>query len=209
MRRPPLPSRLTTWSNSCRRRHCRGVDHGEARRGPGHRARLRHGPGALFGDPRRRQARGQGRARRLAATAQAAGRCAITTGSIGNGATAATMRASRRDWVIVRGDQLVPAARARLTPGARNRSRGCEFKLPEGWTGVDTPYRAQRGHGDRSRSMDPGRSFVRPVGWMIAGELGIRREWLDGCTRSRSPRRAARPCAATTSSPSPTCSRRS
>lgn len=80
-------------------------------------------------------------------------------------------------WVIVRGDQLVPPARTRLTPGAQGAAR-LEFRLPEGWGAVDTPY--VRNEGTETFDLDGrGRRFVRPVGWMIAGDLGIRREWLD------------------------------
>jgi hypothetical protein len=81
-------------------------------------------------------------------------------------------------WVIVRGDHLVPAARARFTPGARTRAR-LRFKLPEGWSAVETPF--VRDPDVEVIEFDiPERRFVRPVGWMIAGDLGIRREWLEG-----------------------------
>lgn len=81
-------------------------------------------------------------------------------------------------WVIVRGDQLVPAARARFSPGARTRAR-LRFKLPEGWTAVETPY-VRDPDAEVIEIDNPERRFVRPVGWMIAGDLGIRREWLEG-----------------------------
>jgi hypothetical protein len=82
------------------------------------------------------------------------------------------------NWIIVRGDHLVPAARARFSPGARTTAR-LRFKLPEGWSAVETPY--LRDPDAEVIEIDhPERRFVRPVGWIIAGDLGIRREWLEG-----------------------------
>jgi hypothetical protein len=83
-----------------------------------------------------------------------------------------------KNWVIVRGDHLVPAARARFTPGARTRAR-LRFALPEGWTAFETPY-VRDPDAEVIEFDSPERRFVRPVGWMIAGDLGIRREWLEG-----------------------------
>jgi hypothetical protein len=83
-----------------------------------------------------------------------------------------------RDWAIVRGDHLVPPARARFPAGVRTRAR-LHFDLPEGWSAVETPY--VRDPDDEVIEIDnPERRFVRPVGWIIAGDLGIRREWLEG-----------------------------
>lgn len=80
-------------------------------------------------------------------------------------------------WVIVRGDHLVPAARARFSPGARTEAR-LRFVLPEGWTSFETPF-IRDPEADVIEIDNPERRFVRPVGWMIAGDLGIRREWLE------------------------------
>src|SRR4029453_18299956 len=46
-------------------------------------------------------------------------------------------------WAIVRGDDLVPPAAVTATRGAESRAR-LRFTLPNGWTGVDTPYRLAR-----------------------------------------------------------------
>jgi predicted metalloprotease with PDZ domain len=81
-------------------------------------------------------------------------------------------------WAIVRGDHLVPAARTRLTKDARSHAR-LRFKLPEGWNNVDTPYLRSE-DGEAFVIENPERRFVRPVGWMIAGDIGTRREWLEG-----------------------------
>jgi len=83
-----------------------------------------------------------------------------------------------RDWVIVRGDDLFPPVSARTTAGADSRAR-LRFTLPPGWTNVDTPYRLDR---DREAFVvvNPERRFDRPVGWMIAGQVGTRREIVEG-----------------------------
>lgn len=80
-------------------------------------------------------------------------------------------------WTILRGDQLVPAARVRSTPHARSEA-ALRFELPEGWSAVETAYPA----GEEPFSFlvrNPERRFVRPTGWMIAGDLGIRREVVE------------------------------
>ncbi|MCZ8319061.1 MAG: hypothetical protein O9303_09640 [Silanimonas sp.] len=83
-----------------------------------------------------------------------------------------------RDWVIVRGDDLFPAMAARTTRGADSDAR-LRFALPPGWTNVDTPYRHSRDR-DAFVVVNPERRFDRPVGWMIAGQVGTRREFIDG-----------------------------
>ncbi len=82
------------------------------------------------------------------------------------------------DWAIFRGDDLFPPMAARTTPGADSSAR-LRFDLPPGWTNVDTPYVHTR---DRSGFVvvNPERRLDRPVGWMIAGNVGTRREFIDG-----------------------------
>lgn len=81
-------------------------------------------------------------------------------------------------WVIVRGDDLVPPATARTSPGADSNAR-LRFELPPGWTNVDTGWKLAR-DGERFVVVNPERRFDRPVGWVIAGEVGTRREFLEG-----------------------------
>lgn len=79
-------------------------------------------------------------------------------------------------WAIFRGDRVFPAARLKTSPGAYSTTR-VSFVLPKEW-GVDTPYPKQA---DGGFLVDfPGRRFDRPVGWMIIGRIGIRRERIDG-----------------------------
>ena len=81
------------------------------------------------------------------------------------------------DWAIVRGDDLVPASVVRTTKGADSRAR-LHFRLPEGWNGADTPY-VRSSRGNDFVVVNPERSFDRPVGWIIAGDIGARREDFD------------------------------
>jgi predicted metalloprotease with PDZ domain len=82
-------------------------------------------------------------------------------------------------WTIVRGDDLVPPLTVRSTKGSDSRAR-LSFSLPEGWTNVDTPYRLAANSRDFV-VVDPRHRFDRPVGWMIAGAVGTRREFIEGC----------------------------
>lgn len=82
-----------------------------------------------------------------------------------------------KDWVIARGDDLVPGALVRTTRGADSRAR-LHFKLPPGWANADTPYLLNR-KGDAYVVVNSARRFDRPVGWIIAGDVGTRREWIE------------------------------
>ncbi len=82
-------------------------------------------------------------------------------------------------WVIVRGDHLVPPATVRTTAGADSRTR-LYFDLPEGWS-VDTPWVLNKAK-TAYVVVNPERRFDRPTGWMIAGELGVRRDFMRGLT---------------------------
>jgi predicted metalloprotease with PDZ domain len=82
------------------------------------------------------------------------------------------------DWVIVRGDDLVPSARVRATKGSDSRTR-LRFAMPKGWTNVDTPFPRTR-DGKSFVVTNPERNFDRPIGWVIAGAVGTRREVLAG-----------------------------
>lgn len=81
-------------------------------------------------------------------------------------------------WVIVRGDHLFPPVRVRTTKDTDSRAR-LRFELPPGWEGVETPYVLTRDKDDYV-VVNPKRRFDRPVGWIVAGDIGARREWIDG-----------------------------
>ena len=77
------------------------------------------------------------------------------------------------DWLLMRGDNLVPPARVQHTKGAESRAF-IHFDLPEAWRSVNTPWESA---GQRSFSI-PKRQhrFVRPTGWLVAGKLATCRE---------------------------------
>lgn len=79
------------------------------------------------------------------------------------------------DWALLRGDDLVPAARVDLDSGIELVSR-LQFDLPEGWKGIETGW--PRIGKNRFRIDNPERRFDRPTGWILAGKLGVRRATL-------------------------------
>lgn len=81
------------------------------------------------------------------------------------------------DWTIVRGDDLFPSARVRMTPDTDSRTR-LRFELPDGWTNVDTPWKLAR-DGKRFVVVNSETRFDRPTGWIIAGDVGTRREQYE------------------------------
>ncbi|MCB1607151.1 MAG: hypothetical protein KDI71_09280, partial [Xanthomonadales bacterium] len=79
-------------------------------------------------------------------------------------------------WAIFRADRVIPAARVRSRPGATSISH-LRLITPDKWR-QDTPYPMTTSH--RYRVDIPERRFDRPVGWMIAGRIGIRRDTIAG-----------------------------
>lgn len=79
------------------------------------------------------------------------------------------------DWAIFRGDDVIPAARVRSRVGAQAEA-WLNFTLPDHWTSVSTGWDKEGAR--RFRIDNPERRFDRPTGWMIAGQLGTRREKL-------------------------------
>lgn len=77
-------------------------------------------------------------------------------------------------WTIFRADKLVP--RVRVTARKNLHSRAViEFMVPQGWS-VITPYAPSGPH--RYAFDDPARRFDRPLGWMLAGKIGSRGEFI-------------------------------
>jgi predicted metalloprotease with PDZ domain len=75
-----------------------------------------------------------------------------------------------REWALFRGDRLVPRIRVTAAQGLTARTT-FEFVLPEGWS-IATAYAP---HGTKKFQIDdPKRSLDRPVGWMLAGKIGVR-----------------------------------
>ena len=89
-----------------------------------------------------------------------------------SGAYSARMTA---DWVLLRGDDLVPAAQLKQDDNVEMVAR-LQFELPEGWKAVETGW--PRIGKNRFRIDNPSRKFDRPIGWIIAGKIGTRRAHL-------------------------------
>ncbi len=81
------------------------------------------------------------------------------------------------DWAIFRGDRVFPKATVRSLKGAESRAR-LILDVPKSWH-LDTPYLAEF-EGGPFIVDDPDRRFDRPVGWMLVGDIGTRREIISG-----------------------------
>ncbi|SEM39457.1 hypothetical protein SAMN04487857_101537 [Pseudomonas sp. ok272] len=79
------------------------------------------------------------------------------------------------NWALLRGDDLVPAARLDQQDGVELVAR-LEFELPGTWKSVETAW--PRIGKNRFRIDNVSRLFDRPTGWMLAGNLGSRRTRL-------------------------------
>lgn len=79
-------------------------------------------------------------------------------------------------FALFRGDDLVPAARTRTAAGARSRTT-IAFDLPADWSVITRYRQLDDGH---FLAADPERRFDRPTGWMVAGNLGVRRDTISG-----------------------------
>lgn len=79
------------------------------------------------------------------------------------------------NWALLRGDDLVPAAKLDQQDGTELVSR-LEFELPSGWKSVETAW--PRIGKNKFRINNASRLFDRPTGWMLAGHLGSRRTRL-------------------------------
>ncbi|WP_374730014.1 hypothetical protein, partial [Pseudomonas baetica] len=78
-------------------------------------------------------------------------------------------------WALLRGDDLVPAAKLDQQDGTELVSR-LQFELPDGWKSIETAW--PRIGKNKFRIDNPTRLFDRPTGWMLAGHLGSRRTRL-------------------------------
>ena len=79
------------------------------------------------------------------------------------------------NWALLRAEDIIPRAATVALRGAQSKTV-LQFDLPSGWN-VVTPYA-----GDKHRfTVDkPERRFDQPDGWLVMGELGIRRDTIAG-----------------------------
>jgi hypothetical protein len=82
------------------------------------------------------------------------------------------------DWAILRSDKLVPPISARGPKGLQGHAK-LQFMLPDGWSAA-APYPAAEGYSTTFLVADPGRSFPRPKGWLILGDITSRQDIIDG-----------------------------
>lgn len=81
-------------------------------------------------------------------------------------------------WALLRADRLIPPVRALADDDAEAVAR-FRYLLPAGWSNAELGYPFDESTG-YFRVDNPGRRFQQPVGWMIAGEVGSRREFIAG-----------------------------
>lgn len=79
------------------------------------------------------------------------------------------------DWALFRFEDVIPSADSRTLRGTESDTR-VTFDVPKGWS-VVTPYREEDG---RWHIANPERRFDTPSGWIVAGDIGVRIEMIDG-----------------------------
>lgn len=82
-----------------------------------------------------------------------------------------------KDWAILRLDSVFPGARTRTNKSA-DVTATLELSGPKHWA-IDTRYGKWLGK-KHVLPAESGRGYRRPNGWMIAGEIGIRRDVIAG-----------------------------
>ena len=76
-----------------------------------------------------------------------------------------------QDWGLFRAEDIIPRAATRSAKGARSLTR-LAFDLPPEWSVVTQYARA----GTEFPVRNPSRRFKQPKGWIVMGELGVRRD---------------------------------
>lgn len=79
------------------------------------------------------------------------------------------------DWGIFRAEDAIPRARTRVLKGATSNT-SFTLDLPDGWSAV-TEYSGTR---DPVRVERADRGFDQPTGWMLVGDIGVRRDTIAG-----------------------------
>lgn len=82
------------------------------------------------------------------------------------------------DWALLRADRLFPPASTIAPDGAVAEAR-LAFELPEGWTNQEIGYPFSDSL-KRYLIRNEDKRFQQPLGWMIAGQVGTRRDLVDG-----------------------------
>ena len=80
------------------------------------------------------------------------------------------------DWALFRADDLVPPVHLDMEDGTQSKAK-LDLNLPDGWSAA-TPF--PRYTSGRYNLDNPRRRFDRPIGWLLLGKFGARRESVDG-----------------------------
>lgn len=79
-------------------------------------------------------------------------------------------------WALFRGDRLLPPVSS-VAPDGAVSDAWLRFELPKDWSNADIGYRYHEKLG-AYQIHNPGRRFQQPLGWVIAGDVGTRREYM-------------------------------
>ena len=79
------------------------------------------------------------------------------------------------DWGVFRAEDAIPRAHTRALKGATSNTT-FSFELPDGWSAV-SEYSGTR---DPVRVERADRRFDQPTGWMLVGDIGVRRDTIAG-----------------------------
>jgi hypothetical protein len=82
------------------------------------------------------------------------------------------------DWALLRADRLFPPA-STIGPDDAVADARLVFDLPQGWTNQEVGYPYSDSL-KRYVIRNQGKRFQQPLGWMIAGQVGTRRDFIDG-----------------------------
>jgi hypothetical protein len=82
------------------------------------------------------------------------------------------------DWALLRADRLFPPASTIAPDGAVAEAR-LLFELPPGWSNREIGYPLDATQ-TAYRIHNPGKRFQQPLGWLIAGDVGTRRDLIEG-----------------------------
>ncbi|WP_163832836.1 hypothetical protein [Spartinivicinus ruber] len=80
------------------------------------------------------------------------------------------------DWALFRGFDVIPQLRVDMQDGTQSKAK-LHFQLPKGWS-IATPY--IRYTSGAYKVDHPETSFDRPKGWIVAGDIGVKRETIKG-----------------------------
>ncbi|MGI9233832.1 MAG: hypothetical protein ACR2RD_09405 [Woeseiaceae bacterium] len=77
------------------------------------------------------------------------------------------------EWGIFRAEDIIPRARTSVLKGSTSNTT-FSFELPKGWSAV-SEYSSKQ---EPVRVERPDRQFDQPTGWMVLGDIGVRRETI-------------------------------